>query len=953
VNQTNKPISIALNGQALQLSPELANPSFHSTKAFLDLSESITFSIQSSSGVNLSDQHAILFNNVDKIGTSLPWIQGPVRMTGNQLELEFTPYQVQFDIYNDATYSLGKWTMPASDVARDYRISAWVVLAGPFGNSSYHELLSGSRVRWQVFEYAIERVRSSLLYDDDSINTTHLASTTAGTQYRFQATLEQLIFERPDTGALVDTGTNTPAFTGRTEPITVVQTEPVSLTVEQSKSSLVSDGADSVDFEIFAEDQFGNPVSGATVGWFLETSPNAWFEHQDRQTRSNGRAFATLRTGVLKQDVNLDTSADSITRSVHIPVNGITGSISANTSVVDAYLNQSIELTVDANATDGAPVFWHSSSGFIQERSIVNQGLATAILTADPKHIGIVYVMVAVGDRVFFWRGQTTSSALLYFKVDHPTLVPANTDPLGNPYFGPDGSPIDLPLINTTAVHIEGPPNGLVTLSFPRGLAHAHVIGVNPINQLQFNVRLNGQGTGTIQLQANPIISSVEFPGGIHQTFEQGLINIRAELQQITGSPFIFAETDVKVVDPGSLAHFKDHVFDGVRGFVGGDTETATGAVFAVGRGMVLVADAGAIIKNAARYGGLSKLAPNDLEFAISIFGILSTVFPPADPFVSGLRVLAQRLGSAKSKLLGVLEDRFLGVLRNMPAGVSPWQSMERSLIKGEVDFVLRLKNDEVLSRICGKVCTSNDLWEATAKAFDDFGEPFVDVLKRLESNSVRSAQFVDVMGGLKPSAVAALRSKGALADVLDSAVELLSGRVRPENLKKLLNNEIAFSGGYNQADFLLDAMTIVRGNPNVGGFQGLVEELSRSQDISGANGFIFEMQIGVHLTKLGERIVEISTTGSGRPGIDMVSERLIYTAKKSFTALAGPPSRSEIQRINKVKSILGKGLDTALKEGKPFSLAIQTGETLPQTLLDWMASKNPPIQVLYVPFRN
>ena len=112
-------------------------------------------------------------------------------------------------------------------------------------------------------------------------------------------------------------------------------------------------------------------------------------------------------------------------------------------------------------------------------------------------------------------------------------------------------------------------------------------------------------------------------------------------------------------------------------------------------------------------------------------------------------------------------------------------------------------------------------------------------------------------------------------------------------------------------------------------------------------------MQIGAHLTRLGEYIVKISTTGTGRDAIDMVSQTTVYTAKKSFTALAGPPKLSEIQRINNAKVVLGTGHTTALREGKPFSLAIESGEIIPQELLDWMATKNPPITVNYFPFRN
>ncbi len=171
---------------------------------------------------------------------------------------------------------------------------------------------------------------------------------------------------------------------------------------------------------------------------------------------------------------------------------------------------------------------------------------------------------------------------------------------------------------------------------------------------------------------------------------------------------------------------------------------------------------------------------------------------------------------------------------------------------------------------------------------------------------------------------------------------ELLSGRVRPENLKKLLNNEIAFSGRYKQADFLLDAKTVMQGNPSVGGFQGWVEEISRQRSLRSANGLIFEMQIGSHLTRLGEYIVKISTTGTGRDAIDMVSKTTVYTAKKSFTALAGPSGRPELQRINRAKNVLGPAHRTALEEGKALSLAIETAEVLPQALLDCMAGKNP-----------
>lgn len=953
IDQSNKPLNIALNGQLVTLTPGFLNPSVESATVFVDLGELVTFTLQSPTGVTLADQQSVLFTNVDDLRREIPWIPNGAQVVGNQLKLSFIPYRVQFDIYNDATSNLGQLTMAASDQPREFGIGGVVILPGPLGNSSYLELMPGSRVQWQVFENDVEKSRSQLALEGDTLSTTHLVSTVAGKQYSYQVTAKRILFQDPVTGVVVDTDIQTPAFSSRTKLIEIVSAEAAQLTVNQSKGSLVSDGNDHVDLDIFAQDQFGNPVSQATIDWFLETSPNARFEGLDETTRSNGRAYATLRTGVLQRDVRLQISVDSISTTIDIPVAGIQGTLTSNSSVVDAHLNQTIELTINApNATDGAPVFWASSSGELEERSLIKQGVATASLRADPDHVGSIYVMAALGDRVFLWNGECTSSAPLYFKVENPALIPANSDANGNVYIGPDGSPIDLPLVNTTPVEIHGPPNNWVTVSFPSGLARANVVGMNPANQLQFNVWIGAQGFAAFQLQAEPLITTIEGPGWTHEFFEQGLIDIRADLRQATGGSLV-AETDVKVIDPGTMAHLKAHFYDGMLGFVGGDTQTATGAVFAIGGGLFVVADVGAIVKNAARYAHFSSAAPNDLEFAISVIAIISSLYPPADPFVSGLRVIAQRLGTAKFALLGVLENRFIEILKLLPAGGSPWQSLESILIKGEVDFVLRLADDEVLTTVCGKICTSKELWESTVKATDNFGDSFVNVLKTLENNEELAKKFVDVVGGLKPSAVAGLRSRGALDEVMDTTLERLSDRVRPENLKKLLNNEIAFIGGYKQADFLVDARTIMQGNPNVGGFQGLVQELSRANDIPGAGGFIFEMQIGALLTKLGEYVVNISTTGTGRDAIDMVSKTTVYTAKKSFTALAGPSSRSEIQRVEKAIGVLGRGYDTAVKEGKPFSLAIQTGEVIPQRLLDWMASKNPPITVRYFPFRN
>ncbi len=962
VPRTGKSLTVKLNGSPLHPMPHLSNAFLDTYRALIDLNEPVTFSLSSPDGVSVDDEAALTFRNADpnQFTPRLPWVRESAQMVGDRLDIKFLPYRVVLNIYTDAepVFLSDRWSMPASDQPRDITLSAYVVFPGPFGVPIIRPANEGSEVTLRVFENGFVRTNTDLVFGDGSLSIPYSTSTAANTSYQFQATLKRLKFNSPvrhdangneleeDTAQSVPTPPfliyNTPAFTGTTKPIDIVPGDVTSLVVNHNKTALVSDGAGSVSLDLVATDDYGNPVQGAAVDWLLEFGPSGRIVAQDLETFDDGTARARLVAGVSEHDIRLHVNVDGVTSTIDIPVSGVQGTLTGSTTVADAHQGETIELTLNTNASDGAPVTWFSSSGTIEPRSWFSQGTARTTLTGDPNQIGPVHVMAAAGDRVFLWSGEITSSAPLYFKVKNPTLIPANTDPMGNPYVGVDGNAINLPLINTTPVELHGPPNGLVSVFFPQGLAHGHVVGVNPLDQLQFDVQLDASGLGVFQLHADPILTQVKLGGQPHQFYEQGLINIRAELRQAAGLPLIAAGTEIKVGNPEAMSIVQAHMYDGFLGFVGGDTETATGMVFAVGGGFAFgIADFGAAGKNIVRYVGLSDVEPNTFEFVVSIIGIVTTPNPIADPFVSALKVVVQRLGSTGSRLLGVLEQRFSGVLgddwMDWMDWINPWETLMARLAKGELEFFLRLGTDSDLIRICGEVCTSNQLWESMVKAADNFGDPFVDALKALGNNKKLAASFVEVTGGLNEFAIRSLKNNGNLAESLSGIAAILSKRVDVGPLKRALNKELIYDGWkYKQHDLLLDAKTVIERNPDVDGFKGLIKELNKN---GGEGSFLLEMKSVRALSDAGQSIIDVSPTGA-LVSIDIITDHGYFQVKKSFAAIDESRTRTanalEAARNNKsIRS--GRRLAEEAGENYTIITARDKLATFPQEVIDWM----------------
>jgi hypothetical protein len=333
---------------------------------------------------------------------------------------------------------------------------------------------------------------------------------------------------------------------------------------------------------------------------------------------------------------------------------------------------------------------------------------------------------------------------------------------------------------------------------------------------------------------------------------------------------------------------------DSVQSFFGGDPQTGAGVAGNIAGGMLIVGDAGSLVKNAWRASGGSTVPVNHVEVALSSLGLATElavgVGELADAPISGIRAL-------------------VAALANVPAGQILPILYRRALSNGAdmvtlVRFIGRISS-ETAFQVLKNVLTSEDLIKAAIKASDDLGDAVFDGLKHVSAMAVtggiEAAQRVLlVLANLSDAAKAELKliAKADFPVLCEHlAVILKSGTVDAALLSKVLAKDALFTTTYNRLALLRDLRLLSSADR----LDVMVRAAAGATFPNFIRGNLYEIQAAAEIMRNGGKEMkifrEVVNVGAGKTDIDFIIDGVYYQAK------SGPVTMNQVKEwVEKVK---------------------------------------------------
>jgi hypothetical protein len=646
---------------------------------------------------------------------------------------------------------------------------------------------------------------------------------------------------------------------GMSDALRLVAGAPESIQAVASKTKYVADGTDVTTITATIRDQFGNLVEdGTPVSWTIPFGEGLFSNGSTTAATetSNGQASITLQAPdrsdiqhVVATAATAKTSIDIAAEAANFQLNGV--------AALDIATGQSGTVTItNANVVNGTPVFWTLSNGQIaggQEggrvyAGVVNNGTASINVQATGPwaRVGLGVVTATIAGRLYhhqinFDRSGPFSVEIeqLVLAGDVPFTIPANeiaygiepidyedSNPMwqGQPAWGFGPPPQNWPLSRNVGYYAETP----VTI---RGAAFqtyyiivdtvftsfAQFLGLGAANEIQ----LDANGIGTFKIRSKGQLASDQF------------LPIEFTVRQGTLDPFVGAP---QTVERGMLV---DHdwytrTVDFSYGFIGGDPTGVSGIAGGFAGSLLLIGDAGSLVKNGWRAAGKSDEPVNKAEVALGTVGILTTLTAlTGDTPVAAIRSLIAATDGVK---LGQILAGFLARSINNIAELNKLGA-----------FALKVMSSDAALHGAKEALTSEALVEASIHAVDKLGNSGAAFLVRIgrtvDGPGIKVAQDVTTLFG-RLSDDSLNFFKNINADQLNVAIDhlgtiLRSGKVDIAQLRKLFDNNQLFTAAYDRTRMISD-LSILSDSEGIG---KLVNHL-KSETLAGPiQGRLYELQ--------------------------------------------------------------------------------------------------------------
>jgi hypothetical protein len=548
-------------------------------------------------------------------------------------------------------------------------------------------------------------------------------------------------------------------------------------------------------------------------------------------------------------------------------------------------------------------VFWTISNGDIRTYAgVVGGGQAQLAVAATGMwgRVGPCVVTATVGGRLAVHVIDFYSSDPFFLEIDRFVLCgdktedgeetlhfPAVTPLPFAPSVVPDTSRA-VPYPASATVTIHGVPYGTYAVEFtdPASAMLAEIVGLDPSGRVQ----LSGNGQGAVQLR-----SKGHFDGN-PLSFDATAVTVSVRPEAGQG---MFISQDDPPPSRVVTAQFVEHTWytrtaDAVQSFFGGDPQTGAGVAGNIAGGMLIVGDAGSLVKNAWRASGGSKVRVNNVEVALSSLGLATELAVGAgelaDAPISGIRAL-------------------VAALANVPAGQILPILYRRALSNGAdmvtlVRFIGRISS-ETAFQVLKHVLTSEDLIKAAIKATDDLGDAVFDGLKHVSAmaftGGIEGAQRVLlVLANLSDAAKAELKliAKADFPVLCEHLAFILkSGTVDAALLSKVLGKDALFSKTYGRFALLRDLRLLNSADR----LDVMVRAVAGVKGENFIRGNLYEIQAAAEIMRNGGKEMkifrEVVDVGAGRTDIDFIIDGVYYQAK------SGPVTVKQVEEwVKKVK---------------------------------------------------
>ena len=421
-----------------------------------------------------------------------------------------------------------------------------------------------------------------------------------------------------------------------------------------SRPSIAADGTSRSEATVTIRDRFGNLVAdGTPVAWTLNGA--ATIVSGDSQTTA-GKARALIQATDLAGGFALTAAADGTEGTGSCDATAVNIALTADSQSAVLGSNAAVELTArvtdatGANVADGTPIHWFSRCGRVAGAATVQNGVARATLTVRDGTLraGNHVVAALVGRAVGKVTVQFTSpDGRLFATVDQSLLSGdvVEDGTLAVEQF--DGTSIARPYFHQTAGYVfNGPANGIVRVAIdPAGAAQGVVtingqagqadIACGPDGTATFLVRCTGEfrGNGAIRLQ----LTATVVADGDSQAVDPFTAN-RTWGQWTWGMAVAAYDTAAYVVD--TAAHV---TWGAVTGEADSNAALAGDVTVSAIPIVGVVADVRDVLKELCFMlpGGR---APDHLVLTLSLLGLATEAFPPADYLPDVLKVFAKVL---------------------------------------------------------------------------------------------------------------------------------------------------------------------------------------------------------------------------------------------------------------------------------------------------------------------
>jgi len=762
----------------------------------------------------------------------------------------------------------------------------WVsLLVNPDDYGPVDRAADGLPVRFRVFRNSVPAFTSSVDVVDGAAVLPVPTSTVPGDTYRVEGWFA---------GQMI----------GATE-FPVVAGAPATITPSAPQGSIVTDGQRVITVTADIRDRHGNVVEdGTPVEWLLDNLSSSFASLPTRfsSVTSGGRAEVSFRAPDTLSSPVMRIRSGSATRLVEIPATFTAATLAGPVSLNIATA-QSGTVTLATDATDGTPVFWTISNGDIRTYAgVVGGGQAQLAVAATGMwgRVGPCVVTATVGGRLAVHVIDFYSSDPFFLEIDRFVLCgdktedgeetlhfPAVTPLPFAPSVVPDTSRA-VPYPASATVTIHGVPYGTYAVEFtdPASAMLAEIVGLDPSGRVQ----LSGNGQGAVQLR-----SKGHFDGN-PLSFDATAVTVSVRPEAGQG---MFISQDDPPPSRVVTAQFVEHTWytrtaDAVQSFFGGDPQTGAGVAGNIAGGMLIVGDAGSLVKNAWRASGGSKVRVNNVEVALSSLGLATELAVGAgelaDAPISGIRAL-------------------VAALANVPAGQILPILYRRALSNGAdmvtlVRFIGRISS-ETAFQVLKHVLTSEDLIKAAIKATDDLGDAVFDGLKHVSAmaftGGIEGAQRVLlVLANLSDAAKAELKliAKADFPVLCEHLAFILkSGTVDAALLSKVLGKDALFSKTYGRFALLRDLRLLNSADR----LDVMVRAVAGVKGENFIRGNLYEIQAAAEIMRNGGKEMkifrEVVDVGAGRTDIDFIIDGVYYQAK------SGPVTVKQVEEwVKKVK---------------------------------------------------